>query len=465
MVAPGAHSRINWTLLATVSFAALLTSITTSVVNVVLPDIAKEFSVDPSRAAWVILSFLLTVTVLLLVGGRLGDMFGPGRVYLSGFAVFGLGSLGCGLAPSETWLIGMRVLQASGSAMVSASSPALLTLSVPSNRRGMALGLMSTSVYVGLAIGPPVGGELVRLFGWRSIFYVMASAMFIVLVVGLRSLPLGCPEGKRNTFDFVGALMIGLGNLSFLLACSRAPAWGWTHPLTLGLMATALVIAPLFVLYELRHPAPTVDPRMFRVPVFSSATAAAVLNYFSVFQALYFLPFALRDGQGLDAAYTGRVLASQAAGMALMALLSGWLSDKVGSRGLAAAGMVITAIGLAGLALMWPTTGLAAPIVFLFICGAGTGIFITPNSSALMGAVPRHQQGIAGGIMGLARTMGMALGVATGSAMFATVFPSGRVDTWPDAADRVVQIGLFVGAAASMLAAAVSFFGHRTPNR
>ncbi len=455
--------QIAWTLLGTVSFGAMLSSMTASVINVALPDIARDFLIDPSRAAWVILSFLLTVTVLLLVAGRLGDMVGAGRVYLVGFAIFGAASLGSAVAPSEAVLIATRAAQAVGAAMIMATAPALLTQSVPANRRGFALGFMSTGVYLGLTIGPPVGGELVRWLGWRSIFFAMVVVSVLVLGVGLRAIPRTRQQAQTKTFDPVGALLIAGGTLSFLLACTRGPAWGWTHPATIGLAVGSLVLLPVFVAYELRRPAPTLDPRLFRSTVFSSAVAAAVLNYMTLFLAIYLLPFALRDGQQVEASTVGRVLASQAAGMALFAFGSGWLSDKVGSRGLAAGGMLVTCAGMAGLASSWPTSGVLAPMGWLFLCGAGTGVFISPNSSALMGAAPRSHQGSAGGVMGLARTLGMALGVAVASGLFATVFPDGRVVGWPEGADAVVRLGLTLGAGIAALAAVVSFFGH-APN-
>ena len=452
---------IAWALLCTVSLGSMLSAMTASVINVALPDIARDFHVDPSRAAWVILAFLLTVTVLLLVAGRLGDLFGQGRMYLFGFGTFGVAALGSALAPTEAVLIASRAGQAVGAAMVMATAPALLVQSVPPSRRGFALGFMSTGVYLGLTIGPPVGGELVHWLGWRSVFYAMVIVSTLIVLAAVRTLPLKRPEAETRKFDPVGAVLIGAGTLSFLLACTRGPAWGWTHPATLGLAGASVVLLPVFVAFELRHSAPTLDPRLFRSAVFSSAVVAAILNYVTLFLAIYLLPFALRDGQQMEASMVGRVLAGQAAGMALLALGSGWLSDRLGSRGLATAGMLVTAGGMFGLSMSWPTSGVLAPMAWLFVCGAGTGVFISPNSSALMGAAPRTHQGSAGGVMGLARTLGMALGVALASGLFATVFPNGRVEgNWPVAADGVVRLGLRLGAAAAVLAAIVSWFGH-----
>jgi MFS family permease len=288
----------------------------------------------------------------------------------------------------------------------------------------------------------------------------MVVVSVLVMAAALRAIPLRRPEAKARAFDPVGATIIAAGTLTFLMACTRGPAWGWTHPATIGLAVASVLLLPVFVVFQLRHRAPTLDPRLFGSVVFSSAAVSAILNYVTLFLAIYLLPFALRDGQQMQASTVGRVLAAQAAGMALFAFGSGWLSDRVGSRGLAAGGMLVTALGMLGLSLSWPTSGVVVPMAWLFVCGAGTGVFISPNSSALMGAAPKTQQGSAGGVMGLSRTLGMTLGVALASGLFATVFPQGRVLGWPVAADGVVRLGLQLGAGCALLAAVVSWLGH-----
>jgi len=449
-----------WPLLLLVSVGALLSAMTSSVINVALPDIAREFAVDPSSASWFVLSFLLAVTVLLLPAGRLGDIAGHGRMYLWGSVVFGLGGLACGFAPSASALIVARVAQGLGSAMVMSTSPALLTQSVPPGRRGFALGFMSTALYVGLTIGPPVGGMMVRQLGWRSIFHLMFAGALVVVVACLFLIPKRPASSMRPRFDYLGALLIAAGTLSFLLVCTKGPAWGIRHPATIGLAALSVVLLPVFVRTQLAMREPTVDLRLFRSMVFSSAAVGAMLNYASLFIVTYMLPFALRDGQGMAPHVLGRVLSAQAAGMALLAWASGWISDRIGGRWLGVLGMVVTALGMAGLAASWPTSGPTEPSVWMLLLGAGTGLFISPNSSALMGAAPRHRQGIAGGVMALARNLGMSLGVAIASALFATVFEHGKaVTAWSSRADAVVRIGLAVAASASLTVAGVSFVG------
>jgi EmrB/QacA subfamily drug resistance transporter len=451
----------DWPLLCTVSLGSALSAMTASVINVALPDIARDFGIGPARAAWVVLAFLLTVTALLLLAGRLGDVVGAGRVYLTGFGVFGFASLGAALAPSLEWLVAARVAQGIGASMAMASAPALVMHAVSPHRRGLALGLMSSAVYIGLMMGPPLGGELVRWLGWRSVFGAMVLVATITSLVAARTVPLGRAQRRAQRFDPVGSLLIAGGTLSFLLVSTRGPAWGWSHPATLALLAVTIMALPGFVVHELRHPSPTLDPRLFRSLAFSAAVLATILSCVAVAVAIYLLPFALRDGQGMEASIVGRVLAGQAAGMALPALGSGWLSDRLGARGLATAGMLITTAGMLGFSLSWPSSGMLAPMGWLFVCGTGIGVFVAPNASALMGAAPADKQGCAGGVLALARVLGMALGVGLASGLFATVFPHGRVEgRWSAAADDIVKLGLGLGFASALGAALVSFVGH-----
>ncbi len=454
------ESRTDRPLLLLVSIGSFLSAMTSSVINVALPDMAREFNVDPSTASWFVLSQMLTVTVLLLPAGRLGDIGGHGRVYLWGSVLFGLSALGCAYAPGAASLIGARVAQGVGSAMVMATSPALLTRSVPASRRGFALGFMSTALYVGLTIGPPVGGAMVKLLGWRSIFQAMAAATLPMIVAAVFVLPREHRAMSRPRFDWLGAMLIGAGTLSLLLACTLGPGWGVGHPATIALAATSVVLLPVFVRVQLTSREPTVDLRLFRSVVFSSAALGAMLNYASLFIVIYLLPFALRDGQGMTPEGLGRVLSAEAAGMALLAWGSGWLSDRIGGRGLLVLGMLATAVGMAGLAASWPTTGQAQPSAWMFVIGAGTGVFISPNLSALMGAAPANRQGIAGGVLALARNLGMSFGVAVASALFGTVFAQGKpVTHWPVEADHVVRTGLLIGAVCSVAVAVVCFAG------
>jgi MFS family permease len=335
-----------------------------------------------------------------------------------------------------------------------------MTLALPAERRGFALGLLSTGTYVGLAVGPPLGGSLVAALGWRSVFWASLGVTAVALGFVLWVIPRGPGAQREARFDWSGSVVTAVGTLAFLLLATRGPSWGLRSAATGVCAALSIVLLPVFIWIESRHPAPTLDLRLFKSVVFSSAAISAMLNYASMFIALFAIPFALRDGQGMSPPQVGRVLGAQALGMALFAWGSGTLSDRIGSRGLASTGMIVLGIGMGGLAWCWPVSGALVPAVWLFVCGAGTGLFVSPNSSALMGSAPRNRQGIAGGVMSLARNLGMSLGVAAASALLAPVFGDTHTPAlWPPGADRALQIALIVAASAALLAGVVAFAG------
>lgn len=454
------------TLLALVTFGAFLSVAAGSILNVALPDIGREFGLPAADTVWFVLAFLVTVTVLLLLAGRLADVHGAGRAYVAGFFVFAAGSAGCALAGSAGALIGGRIAQGVGSAFTMATAPALLSLAMPAGKRGLALGLMSTATYVGLTVGPLAGGYLVEYLGWRSIFWLSGAVGLVVAAAGIFALRgRRLPTSKAASFDLAGAALIAVGTLSFLALVTEGPRRGLGHPVMLATAALWALSLPAFVLVERRHAAPVLDLELFRSRVFSTASVAAMLNYAALFVALFMLPFALRDGQKADPSTVGRVQAAQALAMALVAGVSGALSDRIGSRLLATAGMLALGAGMAGLAWMWPADAWTTAL-WLAVVGVGTGVFISPNSNAIMGSAPRNRQGIAGGVMGLSRNLGMTLGTAMASGLFASVGVGAKAaGSWSPAADAAVRTGLLVAAGVSVLAALIVWFGRPSHGR
>jgi MFS family permease len=218
----------KWWVLASVAFGALMAPLDTSIVNTVLPIIAGEFRADVLLINWVVLAYLLSLSSLLLIGGRLGDLFGDKPLYIAGFAVFTLSSMLCGLATGVGSLVASRVLQAIGGAMMIAIGPAILTRSFPASQRGQALGIQSSVVYIGLTVGPGLGGAIASALGWRWVFFINLPIGIIAIGVALfvlRSDRKAAPVGR---FDFVGAVSFMLVLFTVVLALSRGAAWGWT---------------------------------------------------------------------------------------------------------------------------------------------------------------------------------------------------------------------------------------------
>ena len=440
----------KWWVFAAVGVGAFMAAFSGSVVNATLPLIQRDLAADVATIEWVVTVYLVLVSGLLLSFGRVGDLRGHGRVYMAGFGVFVIGSALCATATTVGQLIAFRGLQALGGAMLFATSPAILTGSFPAAERGRVLGLQAMLTYLGLTAGPSVGGWLARQYGWQAIFLFNVPVGLVALGLSLRFVPRGVPVVHGDRFDWAGAVTFMAGLSLLLLALNRGHDWGWLTLRTLALLAFAGLILALFVRLE-RRPGPMLDLSLFRRRLFSTATASAMLNYICLYSIMFLLPFYLIQGRGLDTAQAGLILMAQPIVMAIAAPLSGALSDRIGSRLLSTAGMAILSLGLLLLAMLGPVSPVSQVVAALAVAGLGTGIFISPNTSALMGAAPRDRQGIAAAVMATARNLGMALGVGLAGAIFTTVLASAAGGAGASAAEPVI----FAATRASFLVAAV----------
>jgi EmrB/QacA subfamily drug resistance transporter len=346
-------------------------------------------------------------------------------VYLLGFVVFIAGSVLCGLAPSAGWLVFFRGLQALGAAMLFSNAPAIVTASFPAAQRGQALGWQGTMTYLGLTAGPSLGGWLAQAVSWRSVFYINLPVGLLALWLSWRFVPADRHEAREERFDQAGALAFTAGLVALLLGLNRGGTWGWGSPAVIGLVAAAVALLAAFLWIERRARWPMLDLSLFARPVFSGAVASAVLNYVALYGVLFLMPFYLINGRGLTPAQAGLLLTAQPVVMALVAPVSGTFSDRIGSRLPATLGMLILAGGLLWLSGAGPESSQAYLALGLAICGLGTGIFVSPNNSALMGAAPRNRQGIAAGILATARNVGMVLGSGLAGAILTTLLASG----------------------------------------
>lgn len=396
-----------------------------SVVNTALPVISTYFNTDISNIEWVVTIYLLVLSGLLLSFGRLGDLRGHKTVFISGFGIFVISSALCGFAPSLAWLIFFRAIQALGAAMLSANSPAILTKSFPGSQRGQALGLQATMTYLGLTVGPSLGGWLTDLFSWRAIFYINIPVGLAALWMGLRHIPsdahLREASAVSERFDLTGAGLFIIGLVLLLFGLNRGHTLGWDSLPILGALSAALVILTMFVTYERRVSHPMLDLALFKNRLFSISVISAILNYICLFSILFLMPFYLIQGRGLSPSQAGLLLSVQPVAMAIVAPLSGTLSDRIGVRLLTSSGMAILALGIFLQSRFGPQTQPVHMAAGLAITGLGTGIFVSPNNNGLMGSAPRHRQGIAAGILATSRNVGMVLGIGLAGAIFTTV--------------------------------------------
>jgi len=447
---------IKWLVLLAIGIGTFMSALDGSVVNTVLPVVTDYFNTDVATTQWVITTYLLVVSGLLLSVGRLGDLRGNKVAYVWGFGIFVLGSALCGSAPTPVFLIAARGLQAIGAAMLFANSPAILTKTFPATQRGQALGLQGAMTYLGLTTGPFLGGWLADTFGWHSVFYINVPIGLIAIALSLVVIPRDKPAGQTEKFDLAGASTFLVGLVALLFALNQGHNLGWTSPLILGLFIASLLILSLFTWIELRIPAPMLDLSLFKRRVFSMSTISPILNYICVYSVLFLTPFYLIQARGLSASQAGLILTSQPIIMALTAPVSGRLSDRIGSRIPTTLGMLILAAGLFLVSRLTLESPVWTVVLGLAIGGFGTGLFVAPNNSALMGDAPRNRQGIAAGVLALSRNVGMVLGIGLTGAIFTTYLSKGN----PNDAHTLVHAfnaGLLFASGVALLAAVTSF--------
>jgi EmrB/QacA subfamily drug resistance transporter len=415
----------KWWVLLAVGIGTFMTALDGSVVNTILPVLRRSLNSDVAGVEWIVTVYLLTLSGLLLSFGRLGDLRGHKTIYLSGFGLFVISSALCGLAVSVEMLVIFRLTQAVGAAMLAANSPAILTKNFPARQRGQALGMQATMTYLGLTVGPSFGGWLASQLGWQAVFYINVPVGVLALWLSLRFIPHDKPEAAAERFDLAGASVFIVGLVALLLALNQGHYIGWTSPAILGLMAAAAMLLVYFGYIEAHSPAPMLDLNLFRRPLFSFSVASAVINYIGVYSVIFLLPHYLIDGRGLDSAQAGLLLTAQPIVMAIVAPLSGTISDRVGIRLPVVLGTGILAGGI----FLLSRLGGASPWIQIILClavvGLGTGIFVSPNNSAVMGSAPRHRQGIASGVLATARSLGMVLGVGLSGAIYTTILARG----------------------------------------
>ena len=407
------HQR-RWELLALTSVGAFMTPLDGSIVSVAIPVMSPELHLSFSATIWVQAAYLLTTAVLLITFGRLSDHYGRVRSYLVGTAIFGVGSLLAGLSMNGPWLIGSRIFQGVGGALLAATSAAIVTAVFPPQERGRALGINVMAVYLGLSVGPPLGGFITDNFGWRWIFYVNIPIALAVLVWGWLLLPRAELENRGALrVDAVGATLLGSFLICLLVPLTFAPQWGWLAARSLAMLGMAAVSVVLFVVVELRVRDPLLDLDLLRRNrLFATANGAALLNYMSLFAVSILTAIYLEVVQGRSAGLTGWIMLGQPITQTVLSPFMGRLSDKVGSRVLTTTGMLLVAAGMALLASMPTTAGTAHVMGALSVVGLGLAAFSAPNTSAIMGSVRRDQLGVASAFLATMRVTGQALSVA-----------------------------------------------------
>jgi EmrB/QacA subfamily drug resistance transporter len=429
-----------------VNLMVFMATLDMSIVNVALPTLVEALDTDFAVIQWVILSYVLVIASLLLLVSRLGDMRDKKRIFSAGLTLFILSSLCCGLAPSVWWLIGFRAMQGIGAAMSQSLGMAIVTQIAPPSGRGRALGLIGATVAMGLMLGPPLGGVLIGLAGWRVMFLINVPIGLAALYVVRRYMPALPPVKHGERFDLPGAVTASLTLGSYCLGMTLTQRHGLADAAALTLLGVALVGLFVFIRIERRATAPMLDLSLFANPFVSLSLAMSVLVFITGASG-FIMPFFLQSAQGRSVTEMGLMMMILPASMAVTAPVSGSLADRYGSCLIRIIGLSILCGGCLALGGLTVATPWWEYMLRTMPVGLGIGIFQAPNNSAIMGEMPPHRLGVGSGLANYARVFGQSTGLPLVGAMFASlVLSSGHAGARAD----------FASAAPDVLAAGVA---------
>ncbi|MFC1846832.1 MFS transporter [Chloroflexota bacterium] len=413
------------TVLFVATLASFLTPFMGSSINIALPSIGREFNMDAILLGWVATSYLLSAAIFLVPCGRIADIYGRKRIFTYGIIIFILTSLLLSFSNSSEMLLIFRVLQGIGAAMIFGTGLAMITSVFPVGERGRALGINVAAVYLGLSLGPLLGGLFTENFGWRSIFLINVALGLVIIVFLYMKLKGEWAEAKGEKFDLVGSLIFGLALAAIIYGLSTLPNLSGIFVILSGILGLIF-----FVRWEMHTPSPVLHMDLFRRNrIFAFSNLAALINYSATFAVAFLLSLYLQYIKGLGPQAAGFILVAMPIVQAILSPVAGRLSDKIEPRLIASIGMAITTIGLVFLVFINQNTGIVYILFSLAILGLGFALFSSPNANAIMSSVGKKSYGIASATLATMRQIGMMLSMGIAMVLFAIVI--GRVEIIP----------------------------------
>ena len=409
----------KWIALSCTSLGAFFSVLNSSALIIALPEIMHGLQTNVIIMIWVLMIYMLIITILVPAIGRVADIIGRKELYVLGFIIFTIGSLFCGFSINGTMLLISRVVQSIGGALLVANSTSIVTDAFPKEELGKALGINAMVISIGFVIGPVMGGLLTELLGWQYVFLLNVPVGIFGTIwawVQLREI-VKLPEHQH--FDWIGTLTFSYGLFALLLVLTIGAFFGWTL-FVFGLFASSIISLIVFLVIENRINQPMLDLTLFRSRLLGFAFTSNLLNGIARGSVLFLMVFYLQGLKGMDPLLAGIYLTPFAMAMMVLAPLSGYFSDKVGQRVLSSLGLLISAIGLFGFVTVQADSHLSLPIIYSIIMGVGSGMFFSPNTSSIMGNVPPVKRGIAAGTRTMMNNAGSVISIAIGMAVIST---------------------------------------------
>jgi len=411
----------RWWALGAMCFALFMIMLDNTVVNVALPSIQRSLHATTSALEWTVNAYTLSFAVLLVTGGRLGDLFGRRLVFLAGVVIFALSSAAIGFSPSDTWLVGWRAVQGIGAALMMPATLSIITNAFPPEERGKAIGTWAGVSAMALAIGPVVGGFLVQSVSWQSIFFLNVPVAIGAVVITLFAVRESRDESVERTVDIPGVLTLTVGLGALILGLVEGNAWHWGSTRELALFAIAAVSLVSFVLIELHRRAPMVDFRFFRSRTYLGANIVAFIVSFAMLAMFFFMALYMQNIRGYTPLQAGVRFLPSTMMIIIIAPLAGRLADRVGPRPLMTFGLLAVSSAMFWQSHLTTTSSYAAILPGFVLMGIGMGFVMSPMSTAAMNSVEQNKAGVASGILSMSRMVGGTFGVAVLGALVSTL--------------------------------------------
>ncbi len=402
----------RWRILGVVLLGPFMATIDSSIVNVALPVMADKLSVGINTIQWVVTSYLIVISALVLMFGKIADIIGKSVVFQYGFLIFSLGSFMCGISKTASFLILSRVVQAFGAAMFMSSNQGIIASVFPKNERGRALGFSATTVALGTMLGPPIGGIMVEAFNWQSIFLINIPIGIIGYFIGRIILPRKEIIEKSEKFDLKGGFIFIVFIVCLFWSMLSGEKLGWENRNIIASFLISIICLISFYFVEKNTKNPIIDFAIFKNKLFTVSIFCAFVSFAVIFCNNIIQPFYLQYVMEISPAKAGILMIVFPLSAGIVAPVSGYASDKIGCEVLTFLGLLITTVGALTIGFLNTSSSYFDIVISIAILGIGNGMFQSPNNSIVMSLVPKNKLGVVGSINALVRNMGMVFGIA-----------------------------------------------------